>query len=195
MLCSYFWEKRNLQKNCLLNIGLIILKIANHISRDFDLVAFSHANLRTFQIISKASLIWKQRLDPEDQNYCLKMKSEFGSQELSCPEKEMFFRRSNSERNMRKAKFNIIDDQFIYDVNMKLYSSLSVYYRDFYVHHWYNPEHMHFTWVDLSKKGGLIQTGILSRKIPDILGVKFINILCAHFFVQKSFWQLFSSYM
>lgn len=152
----------------------IILKIAKDLSRDLDLIAFSHVNLRTFQIISKAFLLWKERLDAEDQNYCMKMKSEFGTQEWSCPEKEMFFRRSNSERNIRKANFRILDDRYIDDKNLHLFSPKSYHSVDFYVHHSYNPDPMNidwvdlsFLWVDLSKKGGPIQTGILSKKMPD----------------------------
>ena len=146
----------------------IILKIADNLSSDFDFVAFSHANLRTFQIISKSSLIWKQRLDPEDQNYCVKMKSEFRNKISSCPEKEMFFRRSNSERNLRKGKFRILYNQCLYDEDFEyMLCTESESYRDFYVHHWYIEDQINFIWIDLSRKKDLIRTGVLSRKMPD----------------------------
>ncbi len=106
----------------------IILKIGDLLS-DVDLVSYSHANLRTFKIFSKASLIWKTRLDPEDQSICLKTTNEIET--FSCPEKEMFFRRSKSERNWRKNNFKVIDNLTIHD---DIFLDSITQYRDFCVH-------------------------------------------------------------
>ena len=150
----------------------IIMKIGGLLP-DVDLVSFSHANLRTFKMFSNASLIWKRSLDPDDRKYCDKMRQE--AQEdpdpvQACPEKEMFFRRSKTERNWRQNNFKIID---VHDISFEqcpcsvLENTAS--YKDFYVHIWFNegPQHWNLTWIDMSRKGG-IQTGTLQRnKLAD----------------------------
>lgn len=152
--------------------GEIILKIGELLP-DVDLVSFSHANLRIFKIFSTASLIWKRRLDNDDQKYCDKMRQRDQGSAQACPEKEMFFRRSKSERNWRKNNFKIIG---VLDIARDIYhlapsdslefSFAAIGYRDFYVNISCNRElqHLNITLVDLSRKGGIIQSGTLQRK-------------------------------
>ena len=135
----------------------IILKIGELLP-DVDLISYSHANLRTFKVFSKASLIWKRRLDPEDRKT---VKTANANATFSCPEKEMFFSRTKSERNWRKSNFKVLGDHTIHEIFTDSYA----HYCDFYIYGWndYSLQHLNVIWVDLNNERGF-QNGVLRRK-------------------------------